>query len=218
MSNKTVFAIKPNHVLQCPLNNIFCFSTLWVTIFCFISTVNNNTGTSGNCEQGGSLCQNRCNTKQAASNIFPLFSGFLGQFLYNFCLFSQAAELFKMSSVTNSRSMATTVAIGPFTTLYFIKQPSAFCILLWFLMFISKMYSWYCAALGNSTDTLHVYLLKMCVRVIYCNCRGLFKLKMCQVIQDAPWKQMPPTLIMISMQISHNLVCCWLYLIINCIS
>ena len=26
------------------------------------------------------------------------------------------------------------------------------------------------------------------MRVIYCNCRGLFKLKMCQVIQDARLK------------------------------
>ena len=33
-------------------------------IFCCIISGRNNMGTSGNCEQGGALCQNRGNTKQ----------------------------------------------------------------------------------------------------------------------------------------------------------
>ena len=35
---------------------------------------------------------------------------------------------------------------------------------------------------------MYVYLFKLYMLVIYCNCRGLFKLKMCQVIQDARLK------------------------------
>ena len=84
-----------------------------------------------------------------------------------------------MSSVTNSFSS--------FYNSLFYK--AAKCLLYFFvILFRSKMCSWYSAALEKSTDTLYVYLFKPYVRVIYCNCRGLFKLKMCQVIQDARLK------------------------------
>ena len=37
-------------------------------------------------------------------------------------------------------------------------------------------------------NTVCIFVQAVCACVIYCNCRGLFKLKICQVIQDARLK------------------------------